>query len=523
DHRVRGLPLQALELERATEPDERAGAACAEPEAHVLRRREAREVGRGRRRMEVAELRCERADDRPLDLARTARLDQLAGDRAEQRLRDGCRTQRPQPAHVLQCLAEHRVAGERAQELGVVVVQAEHETDVLDARLAVGRDDDRPVRALHGVHALEALLDADGRPVGAVGDDAGCVAPEPARQAEGVRPLRAELGADHHPSLEVRSADAAPGRVAGLAAEPGAEARAVPLAPRGRPGVDRHRRRGHERAVRRRLDRQLLRGAVSLAGAGDRRGAHRARRVRRRVPARARGAGRRPRSSVRRRRVRPRLLERRRRARRRRARRAAAVRARAVPGREARVRDDAESLVPARGAHAAPVRALAPAGAARAADPVRRRPRSARAEGARGALSLQRACTQSRHDADRGGAGVRIDWRRPVWALHVLIVGLALHNLVMSELWRAGVRGGALTVISAWKDVLLLIALVLVLPRLRLETRADWLAFVFGLFVVVYGLLPQSWLGGGATHKGVLYAARHDLLPVGAYFLGRGL
>src|SRR5581483_2057473 len=205
------------------------------------------------------------------------------------------------------------------------------------------------------------------------------------------------------------------------------------------------------------------------------------------------------------------------------ARRAAAVRARAVPGREARVRDDAESLVPARGAHAAPVRALAPAGAARAADPVRRRPRSARAEGARGALSLQRACTQSRHDADRGGAGVRIDWRRPVWALHVLIVGLALHNLVMSELWRAGVRGGALTVISAWKDVLLLIALVLVLPRLRLETRADWLAFVFGLFVVVYGLLPQSWLGGGATHKGVLYAARHDLLPVGAYFLGRGL
>jgi O-antigen ligase len=39
----------------------------------------------------------------------------------------------------------------------------------------------------------------------------------------------------------------------------------------------------------------------------------------------------------------------------------------------------------------------------------------------------------------------------------------------------------------------------------------------------VYGLLPQAWLAGGATHKGVLYAARHDLLPVGGYFLGRGL
>jgi hypothetical protein len=114
--------------------------------------------------------------------------------------------------------------------------------------------------------------------------------------------------------------------------------------------------------------------------------------------------------------------------------------------------------------------------------------------------------------------------RRPVWVLYALIVGLALHNLVMSLLWRAGVRGGALTVISAWKDVLLLFALVLVVPRIRRPLHlADWLALVFGGFVVLYGILPQSWLGGGATHKGVLYAARHDLLPVGAYFLGRGL
>ena len=52
--------------------------------------------------------------------------------------------------------------------------------------------------------------------------------------------------------------------------------------------------------------------------------------------------------------------------------------------------------------------------------------------------------------------------RRSVVALHVLIVGLALHNVVMALLWRAGVRGGALTAVSAWKDVLLLVALVLV-------------------------------------------------------------
>lgn len=114
--------------------------------------------------------------------------------------------------------------------------------------------------------------------------------------------------------------------------------------------------------------------------------------------------------------------------------------------------------------------------------------------------------------------------RRPVWALYALIVGLALHNLAMAALWRAGVRGTALTVVSAWKDVLLIVALALVVPRLRRPwTPVDWLALTFGLFVVLYGVLPQSWLGGGATHKGVLYAARHDLLPVGAYFLGRGL
>ena len=90
---------------------------------------------------------------------------------------------------------------------------------------------------------------------------------------------------------------------------------------------------------------------------------------------------------------------------------------------------------------------------------------------------------------------------RPVWALHVLIVGLAVHNLVMSTLWRAGVRGGVLTAISAWKDVLLLVALVLVysgrrgLPRPT--TWADRLGLAFGVLVVVYGVLPQSWLGGG--------------------------
>jgi len=118
--------------------------------------------------------------------------------------------------------------------------------------------------------------------------------------------------------------------------------------------------------------------------------------------------------------------------------------------------------------------------------------------------------------------------RAPVWALHVLVVGLAVHNLVMVLLWRAGVRGGALTAIASWKELLLLAALVLVAVSRRGRLPGglllvDALALAFAAFVVVYGLLPQSWLGGGATHKGVLYAARHDLLPVAGYFLGRAL
>jgi hypothetical protein len=119
-------------------------------------------------------------------------------------------------------------------------------------------------------------------------------------------------------------------------------------------------------------------------------------------------------------------------------------------------------------------------------------------------------------------------WRRPVWALYALVVGLALHNVVMAMLWRAGVRGGALTVISAWKEALLLLALVLVVAERRAlpVSRSfvpDVLALVFAAFLVVYALIPQSVLHGGATHEGIAYALRHDLLIVGAYFLGRGL
>jgi hypothetical protein len=117
--------------------------------------------------------------------------------------------------------------------------------------------------------------------------------------------------------------------------------------------------------------------------------------------------------------------------------------------------------------------------------------------------------------------------RRPVWILHVLVVGLALHNLAMSLLWQAGLRGKGLELVSAWKEALLGLGLLLVLRErrsLRFRPSAiDWLALGYGAIVVIYGLLPQHLLGGSATTRGVVLGEREDLLPVACYFFGRGL
>jgi O-antigen ligase/polysaccharide polymerase Wzy-like membrane protein len=126
--------------------------------------------------------------------------------------------------------------------------------------------------------------------------------------------------------------------------------------------------------------------------------------------------------------------------------------------------------------------------------------------------------------------GAILVWRRPIFALYAWIVGLAAHNAVMAALYGAGVRGSALTALQAWKEILLGVALarvaleVLRTGRLAFRVHpADLLAVAFAAIVCVYAVLPQDWLGGTADRSAVGLALKHDLVPVGAYFLGRSV
>jgi hypothetical protein len=121
-------------------------------------------------------------------------------------------------------------------------------------------------------------------------------------------------------------------------------------------------------------------------------------------------------------------------------------------------------------------------------------------------------------------------WRRPIVALYVYVVGLALHNIVMALLWGRGVRGNSLELIAAWKEILLAVAVASVAARAFRERRLpfrpgpiDALAIAFGAIVVLYALIPQSALAGSAGHNAVAHALRHDGIPVVAFLLGRAV
>ena len=121
-------------------------------------------------------------------------------------------------------------------------------------------------------------------------------------------------------------------------------------------------------------------------------------------------------------------------------------------------------------------------------------------------------------------------FRRPIVALYAFVLGLPLHNIVMSLLYGGGVRGHALDAIQAWKEIVLAAALLSVAVAAararRLPFRpllVDWLALAYAAVVVLYALIPQSALDGNAGAKAIAYGLRHDLVLVAAYFLGRSV
>ena len=151
--------------------------------------------------MQPAELARRPADDRALDRPRLARGDQLPGERAQESVRDGCGSQRAQPAQVRDRPAEQRVVGEAAKELRMVVVDAEDEPRPFEARLAERLNRDGAVGRLPGPRLLQPALAHQGHRQHAVAEAAGRVAPVPGREPERVGAFRPDLGDDHAPGL----------------------------------------------------------------------------------------------------------------------------------------------------------------------------------------------------------------------------------------------------------------------------------------------------------------------------------
>lgn len=125
--------------------------------------------------------------------------------------------------------------------------------------------------------------------------------------------------------------------------------------------------------------------------------------------------------------------------------------------------------------------------------------------------------------------GVAAAWWRPLFAVYAFIIGLAFHNVVFLGLWLAGARGWQLTVLQAWKEMLLASALGSVVWRATRERRRpelrplDLAVGALALVALVYLALPNAVLAGSAGPKARFYGLREILLPVAAYVLGRGL
>jgi len=127
-------------------------------------------------------------------------------------------------------------------------------------------------------------------------------------------------------------------------------------------------------------------------------------------------------------------------------------------------------------------------------------------------------------------AGLWWTWRRPFVGLGLLIAGLALHNIVVMALLGLGTPHLLVRVVQGWKEMFLLVLLVIAVRAISARHRdsapgpvtvTDGIAIAFAAIVCVYFLIPPSVLGSDASLAQRLVGLRTMILIPLLYFIGR--
>ena len=152
---------QPLELDRSAQTDDRRGFPGREPEPLQLHGRATREAFRRRRGAERAVRLARPADQPALDLPRLRRGDQLAADRAYERLRHGADADRPLAGERLERPSQHRVVRRTAGGTPSGRPRAEASRAAAQRLLRVRSKLDAPVGLLPRARSREPVLDRE--------------------------------------------------------------------------------------------------------------------------------------------------------------------------------------------------------------------------------------------------------------------------------------------------------------------------------------------------------------------------
>jgi hypothetical protein len=133
-----------------------------------------------------------RAHDALLELTRATRFDELAAERAQQRLCDGRESQLPHAGELANRAADQWIVPEAAQKLRVVRINRDHEAQALQPFLALCPQHDASVDELMRGAEFDPFADPQRCRQDAVTDVTRRVARMPDALCKRVRPRRAD-------------------------------------------------------------------------------------------------------------------------------------------------------------------------------------------------------------------------------------------------------------------------------------------------------------------------------------------